>query len=359
MALSRRELFRASAIATAAATTVPWLGACGSASSRGAAPDRADETDLEEYYEKAKKEGKLTWWSTNLDPAQGETMVKAFKKKYPGIEVEWLIQPASVVFQRAATDFDSRRYKLDVFATSDETQCQVLKSKNALAEFLPPIPSAVPKRFHSIDTDNAYQASALGLVLMVTNSSQVADPPASWTDMQDDRWAGKISLGHPAYSGAMLQGVLGVVRMHGWDYWKQIGKLRPKVNQSILDASRDLLSGERSIATAVDSVSYQSKAQGRPIDVVVPSDGAVLQVNPQAVMRNAPHPYAARLFQSFFFSDEAAQVMHDVWRIPLRPEVEPRSKLDLSKIKTVHVTAKTIADSRDEVTRKWREYMGL
>ncbi|XVQ06748.1 ABC transporter substrate-binding protein [Spirillospora sp. CA-255316] len=359
MELSRRELMRTSAFATAAAMAAPVLGACGSASNQVSGPDRANEADLQDYHERAKKEGKLTLWAANLDTTQGALLVGAFKKKYPGIEVEALFPTASVAFQRAATDFDSRRYKLDVFGTSDETQCQILKSKKALAEFLPPIPSVVPEQYRSIDGDNTYQASALGLIVIAVNSGAVQNPPGSWTDLRSGTWAGKISLGHPAYSGAMLQAVLGVVQLHGWDYWKEIGKLKPKVNQSILDVNRDLLSGERSVATANDSSSFESKSKGRPIGVVVPSDGAVLQINSQAVMRNAPHPYAARLFQSFLFSTEAAQIMRDVWRVPLRSDVEAKSKIDLAKIKTVRNSAKTIADSRDEVSRRWREYMGV
>lgn len=339
--------------------TIPFLGACGSNAPAASGPNAVDESGLPDLYAKAKEEGQVTWWAANLDETQGAAMISAFEKKYPGIKVDALLQTASLAFQRATKDFDSRQYKLDIFGTSDESQCLVLKKKNALAEFLPPIPDSVPAELRSLDPDNTYQASARGMLIISANSRLVGSAPRAWSDLRDPAWANKISLGHPAYSGAMLLGVLGVVNIHGWEFWQEVGGLKPKVNQSVLDTTRDLLSGERLVGMSIESVCYQAKAEGRPLEVVLPTDGAVLQVNPQAVMKYAPHPHAARLFQSFFYSVEAAQVMRDVWKLPLRTDVKPQMNDDLSSVKTVRVRPEDLAEQRDEVKRRWREYMGV
>jgi iron(III) transport system substrate-binding protein len=53
------------------------------------------------------------------------------------------------------------------------------------------------------------------------------------------------------------------------------------------------------------------KDQGKPVEIVYPSEGSPLIIVPSGVFRSAPNPNAARLFQSFFFSLEGQQMLVD------------------------------------------------
>jgi iron(III) transport system substrate-binding protein len=53
------------------------------------------------------------------------------------------------------------------------------------------------------------------------------------------------------------------------------------------------------------------KDQGKPVEVVYPAEGSPLIIVQSGVFQNAPNPNAARLFQSFFFSAEAQQMLVD------------------------------------------------
>jgi iron(III) transport system substrate-binding protein len=57
---------------------------------------------------------------------------------------------------------------------------------------------------------------------------------------------------------------------------------------------------------------FQLKEKGDPVDIVYPTEGAPLIVGPNAVMKNAPNPNAARLFQSYCFTPECQQLIIDI-----------------------------------------------
>jgi len=82
--------------------------------------------------------------------------------------------------------------------------------------------------------------------------------------------------------------------------------------QSAADPPKKLLLGER--AVMADGNDYNLallKEQGKPVEVVYPSEGSPLIIVPSGVFKNAPNPNAARLFQSFFLSLEGQQMLVD------------------------------------------------
>jgi putative spermidine/putrescine transport system substrate-binding protein len=68
-----------------------------------------------------------------------------------------------------------------------------------------------------------------------------------------------------------------------------------------------LQSGEVGVAIKPDFLALTDRDTfaGNPaIEVVIPSDGAVATNYAQIINKVAPHPYSARLFQEYIFSDE-------------------------------------------------------
>jgi iron(III) transport system substrate-binding protein len=82
--------------------------------------------------------------------------------------------------------------------------------------------------------------------------------------------------------------------------------------QSAIERGKKLALGESAIqADGADSNLLLLKEQGAPVEPVYPTEGTPLISAPSGVFRSAPHPNAARLFQSFLFSVEAQQVLID------------------------------------------------
>jgi iron(III) transport system substrate-binding protein len=332
-----------------------FLEACGSTSP----PSGPVAADVSKLYDAAKKEGKLVWYTAQFELSQAQAVVAAFKAKFPGVDVDLTRQTSQVIAQRATQDFTNSAFTIDVVGTADEGNFVDFKKKGMLIAYTPPDVDFLPTQFQKIDKDSTYFTSALALIVVSYNTKLVTSPPKVWKDMLDPKWAGKITLGHPGFSGQVFNWVLAVTNAYGWTYFQDMAKLNPKIGRSINDTLADEAAGERQIGASAHSVTLGRKAKGDPVDARFPDDFTVLVVQPQAVLKNAPHPNAARLFQNFNYSKEFSQVLADTYQAPVRTDVPGPGGLDLTKIKTVRVPVDQLSTSLSDVKTKWREIMGV
>src|ERR1700736_3909553 len=95
----------------------------------------ARDADVGKMYADAKREGTVTWWTAHYPDDAAQKVREAFKRKYPGIEVEVLRQTAQVIYQRAVQDFKAGVPSADVLASTDEAHYPALTKLNALAVY--------------------------------------------------------------------------------------------------------------------------------------------------------------------------------------------------------------------------------
>ncbi len=349
--LSRRTLLAAGVGAAGAAV----LGASGGAEAAPAASPAADE---ERLYAEAKKEGRVVWWTAHYAQSAADAARDAFVAKYPGIDVQYIRQTAQVIYQRLTQDLKAGVREVDVFASTDEAHYLVLKKQGVLASYRPLGVDNLPKAFRGIDPDNAYHVGALGFVLINYNT-KVTVPPQRWTDLLDLRWKGQITLGHPGFSGFVGNWVVAMWDRYGWDYFTKLAKNNPKIGRSINDTVTDIVSGERLVGAGPDNYSLENKARGNPINVQFPADDAILIVSPVGVLKDAPHPSAARLFESFYYTKEYSLGMARVFNYPLRADVPPPSGIPIDKVKWYRNKAERLETGVPEAITKWRETFGV
>jgi iron(III) transport system substrate-binding protein len=357
---SRREFLRyagTGVVLVGSGSLGAFLEACGSTTPPApAGPVAADVTKL---YADAKKEGKLVWYTAQFELSQAQAVVAKFKEKFPGIEVDLTRQTSQVISQRTMEDFNKGAFTIDVVGTADEGNFVDFKKKGALIAYTPPDLDFLPKQYQKLDTDGTYFLSAIALIVLSYNTKLVTSPPQKWKDMLDPKWKDKITLGHPGYSGQVLNWVLATTTKYTWSYFQDMAKLNPKIGRSINDTLTDETAGERQIGASAHSVTLGRKASGAPVDAQFPSDFTVLVVQPQGVLKNAPHPNAARLFQNFNYSKEMSQVMADTYQPPIRSDVPGPSGLNIDKLTTVRVPVDQLTTGLAEAKAKWREIMGV
>jgi iron(III) transport system substrate-binding protein len=312
----------------------------------------------EKLYAEAKKEGKVVWWTSHYALSAAEAVRDAFVAKYPGVQVEFLRQTAQVIYQRLNQNLKAGVREVDVYATTDEAQCVRLKAQGALAAYTPAGASSLWKEFQKIDPDGSYHTGALALVI-INHHASVSPPPQKWTDLLEEKWQGQITLGHPGFSGYVGNWVIAMQDKYGWDYFTKLAKNKPKIGRSIFDTVTDIVGGERKVGAGPENLSLESKAKGNPIEIIFPKDDAVLVVAPVAVMKDAPHPSAARLFETFFFSKEYSQAMAKTFNYPLRADVAAPTGVPIDKLKWYRNKVDRLDKGIEEAIAKWRETFGV
>ena len=317
--------------------------------------NQVTDADVSKLYDAAKKEGTLTWWTGHYAQDAAERVRETFKAKYPGIEVQFIRQTGQVIFQRLTQDLKNNVHQVDVFASTDEAHYPLLKKQNALASFVPADIDKIPAQFHQLDPDETYQLGDIALMLFNYNPKKTS-APKKWGDLLDPKYKDQLTVGHPGFSGYVGNWVLAMTDKYGWDnYFKKFAANNPKIGRSVFDATTDIISGERVLGPGADSLALEKNAQGNNVAIAFPEDETVMCVAPVAVLREAPHPNAARLFMNFYYSKEYSETMAKTFNLPLRSDVPAAGGVHFDRLKLYRSKVDRLQTGIPEVIAKWRE----
>src|SRR6201984_897560 len=281
-----------------------------------AAPLKAAAPEVQaitpQLIEAAIKEGKVVLYSP-MDLPVGEKLGKAFEAQYPEIQVQIERTGSERLFQRVEQEFASGIHAADVINSADASHFIPWKRNGWLAPFVSEdIAKYFPDQYR--DPDGMFATSRIWLSSIAYNTSLVkaTEAPASFADLLDAKWAGKMVKGHPAYSGTIMTATFQLVRELGWDYLEKLSKQRVMQVQSSTDPPKKLSLGER--AVMADGNEYGVvllKEAGPPVEPVYPAEGTPTISGPTGIFASAPHPNAAKLFQAWLHTRETQQFFID------------------------------------------------
>jgi iron(III) transport system substrate-binding protein len=238
-----------------------------------------------------------------------------------------------------------------------------LKKQNRLASYRPENAAHVAPEFQAaIEKDGFWYPTSGILMVIGYNTSKIAeaDVPKRWRDLTDPKWRGRIGLGHPGFSGVAGVWALMIDRLYGWEFFDQMAKNRPLTGRSMIDMVTMLNSGERPLAASLVGPTLESAAKGNPLAIVYPEEGTLIVDSPTAILQNAPHPNAARLFMEYMLGIDHAKLVVALPRYAsVRAEVPPLpgQKL-LSDIRLIRVPDEVVVGGIEKLIEQWRDTFG-
>jgi len=311
--MSRSSMLRRSA---AAAFGLTILGNAGTAlgATRAAAatpPQRMTKDGLAALVKAAKKEGKLNTIALPPDWANYGEALSTFQKKY-GIKITNDNPDGSSAQENEAIRSlkgDSRAPDVvDVgvsFAIAGANEGLYAKYFNSNYKT---IPRALK------DTRGFWMGDYWGAISIGYNQNLVSTPPKTWKDLLKPEFKGKVALnGSPLTSNSAVSGVIAAALANGGslnniqagiDFFaslKKSGNFIP-----VQTTPQTVASGQTPINIDWDynNLAYIKGFPSARWAVSIPSDGVYGGYYAQAINANAPHPYAARLWEEFLYSDQ-------------------------------------------------------
>src|SRR5262249_15826163 len=102
------------------------------------------------------------------------------------------------------------------------------------------------------------------------------------------------------------------------------------------------------------------RGRGAPVEIIYAGEGTPLIIAPTAVIKTAPSPNAARLFQSFVFSIETQQRLVDVSGMCSfhRLVKEKAGRRPLSTIKLIKSDSEAMGAQREDIKARYRSIFG-
>jgi putative spermidine/putrescine transport system substrate-binding protein len=335
--MSRSSMLRRSAAAAFGLTVMGSSAtALGATRARLAGPPATmTKAGLAALVKAAKKEGHLNTIALPPDWANYGEMMSTFQKKY-GIKITNSNPDGSSAEENQAVQSlkgDSRAPDAvddgPAFAISGTAQGLFAKYKNT--QF-----ATIPRAMK--DTRGYWVGDYWGAVSIGYNANLIKTAPKTWQDLLKPEYKGKVALnGSPLTSGSAVAGVFAAAISNGGslsdvgpgiDFFaklKQVGNFIP-----VQSTPQTVASGQTPISIDWDylNLAYTKEYPGANWKTVVPSDGVYGAYYCQAISATAPHPYAARLWQEFMYSDQG-QI---IW---LKGFTHPARFQDLSKRKAI------------------------
>ncbi len=288
-----------------------------------AAGNRAAQAQDASLIAAAKKEGQVTWYTTLIVNQAVRPLIAAFEAKYPGISVSYSRGDSGPNALKIMNEARAGALRADVFDGID-TASPLLRAE-LVDTFVPAAAGDYPPELK--DTHGRWTATNLYFFPPGVNTNLVplAAAPKTFDELLDAKWNGKRAwtpnppAGSPIFVGNVLQ-TMG--QDAGMTYLKKLAKQNvinvDATARAILD---QVITGEYPMALVVfNHHAALSAAKGAPVAWVrlepVP---AVLSV--VGLLKNAPHPNAAKLLIDFLTSPEGQQVFASVDYLPAMPSV--------------------------------------
>lgn len=315
----------------------------GVASWAGAAP-AADQALIDA----ARKEGQLTWYTTQIVNQFVTPAKAAFEKKY-GIRINFIRADPPDIVIRLMNEAKAGRVIGDVY---DGTATSPGIKKEGLAlKWVPEGAARLGKAY--IDPEGYWVATNLYVLTAGYNKDMVkpGDVPKSFADFLNPRWKGQIAWAHlPVASGSA--GFIGTVLAEmGED--KGMAYLRDLAKQNIVGVKASarqvldrVIAGEFPLALQIfNHHTTISAAKGAP-SAWIKMNPAMAVLSVAGVTKGAKNQNAAKLLVDFLISPEGQQLYAKTGYIPVDPQVPPKDtslRPDGKDLRAIYMTPEAIS----------------
>jgi ABC-type Fe3+ transport system substrate-binding protein len=266
--------------------------------------------------------------------------------------VDHIDATADKLIARIVAEARGGKVLADVLSASLEYMVQAERQGFLLAA-LPPEAEAMPENLRG----KTWVASDLQYVVAAWNTNLVKpeEAPTQLEDFADPRWKGRL-IAEPRD----VELLIALTRKLGSEeqavaVLRRIAANDVEFHKGHSDLAELLAAGQAAACITCYSHHYPSRIRrGAPLEVML-TEGVGLIVG-NGVMKDAPHPYTAMLWQRWAASEEGQQVYAEGGRTPALPSVAPRERNRPGKI--YPIGPEDLA-ALNQFERTWKEIFQL
>ena len=290
MVVTRRSMLKLAALGSLLAPARPALA------------QTPGDAEWKKVIEGARKEGKVVMYSGAVGTPVVPKLAAAFEARY-GVRLEVLEARASELRERIRTEQTAGKLLGDVsYNGSTTTALQLAEGAFQPYGSLPNAGRPVAP-FKADGTRVPIYVIQYG-ILVNTEMVKPAEEPKSWKDLLDPRWKGKILSDDMRALGGGAVLFMVTVQKFGKEFQDKLAEQQLHMNRELRGNYPRVARGEYPLYipfTLPDILDLK----GLPVKAIIPSEGCTYVRFDGTILKNCPHPNAARLLLDFFLSDEA------------------------------------------------------
>lgn len=235
---------------------------------------------------------------------------------------------------------------------------------------VPQNPANVPEcnnLYSQAKAPGGYGVAFLAVGIMY-NTSEVPTPPTSWKDLWKPEYKGKVApFVFPGTQGSAF--LVMAAKVHGGDEnnidpgFEALKELKPypAILSGIDETNLAFQQGDVWFAPQIHGYVYTFKAQGGPVDFVIPEEGAPLAINSAVIPINSKNVDLAEIFINYHLGQKAQEAFaKEMYYAPTNKTVALDADL-ASKMpygpeevgKLLVLDDKTISEKSSEWAERW------
>jgi len=298
---------------------------------------------------------------TTHDQIYSEPVFRLFEQK-TGIRVDAVYDTEATKTVGLANRLaaEASNPQCDVFWNNEVVRTVILKRKGVLERYVSESVRDIPAGMK--DTEGYWAGFAARARVLVVNTNLVASKNTitSFSALADPQLRGKVAMAYPLFGttatyAAAIFSVLGDTKAK--EFFRQL-----KTNGVIITdgngAAKDMVArGEVQYGMTDTDDAYSGTKDGNPVRMVfldqgTDEPGTLVIPNTASLVKNCPHPEAAKKFIDFLLSREVEEMLAKSGsaQMPVRAGVPtPADIPSLTSIKAMPVDWEKVADKQEEV----------
>ena len=331
---NRREFIkRAGALGLSASALTAFLEACGSTTGGGTSTptsniNMAGPIDMQTLVTKAKAEGGLQAVGIPPEWADYKEMLANYASMY--VPIDYKADAEFTSAQEVEVFKQSVHHAYGDIADVGFKWGPVVIQDNLVSPYKHSFWNDIPANLK--DPNGNWCVEYWGAQSFVINTDKVKNPPTSFADLLNNSYPNMVGIDQDprqatdafiaVYSAALAKsGNINSIQP-GIDFF---AALKKKGNFTPARASiANMTTGEVAIGIMWDylGLGFRDQLAGKPnLKVVIPSDGSIAGPYILILNKTAPHPFAARLWSEYLFSDAGQLIFLKGYAHPVRYQV--------------------------------------
>lgn len=252
---------------------------------------------------------------------------ETFNQDHPDIKINWVRDSTGVVTAKLLAEKNNPQ--ADVVWGLAATSLLVLKTEGMLEPYAPTGLDALDPKFRDGDNPPSWVGMDAWVASICYNTVEGEKlgltAPTSWMDLTKPEYAGHVVMPNPASSGTGFLDVSSWLQLFGEEKgWEYMDALHANIGAYTHSGSKPCkmaAAGETVIGVSFAFRGAKSKAEGAPIDIIVPSEGIGWDMEATAIVAGTDSPEAAQTLVDWSITPKAMEMYNTGYAVVAIPGI--------------------------------------